>query len=121
MANFIARLLSTVFQRSWELWEVLNDWKKAIFKESNEDPDHYRLLSLASGPRRVMEQVLQDVIFEHLKDKKVTENTQCGFIKDKLDLTNLNAFGDNMTGSVDKGRAKYNFYFDFSKAFNTVL
>lgn len=38
-----------------------------------------------------------DVISEHIKDKKATENTQCGLIEDKLGLTNLNAFGDDVT------------------------
>lgn len=71
------------------------------------------------GPRRVTEQVLWLVISEHIKT--VTENIQCGFIKDKLGLTNLNALGDNMTGSVDIGRVKYDVYFDFSKAFNSIL
>lgn len=61
-----------------------------------------------------------DAISEHKKDKKVTENAHCGFIMDKLGLTNLTAFGDNMTGSVDKGRTKHDVYFDFSIAFNTV-
>lgn len=32
-----------------------------------------------------------------MKDQKVTENTQCGFTQDKLGLTNLNVFSDNVT------------------------
>lgn len=103
------------------MWEVASGWKKPIFKESNEETDRYRPLNLASGPKRVMDQVLWDVISEHIKDKKVTESTRCGFIKDKLGLTNLNAFGENMTGSVDKVREKCDVKFDFSKAFNNVL
>lgn len=101
------------------MWEVPNDREKAIFKESNEDPDHNRPLSIALGPRRVMEQGPWLVISEHIKT--VTENIQCEFVKDKLGLTNLNALGDNMTGSVDIGRVKYDVYFDFSKAFNSIL
>lgn len=50
----------------------------------------------------------------------MTGNSHVGLIKCELCLTNLPAFFNEMTGSVDVGKAMDATYFDFSKAFNTV-
>ncbi|GAB0190273.1 hypothetical protein GRJ2_001492600 [Grus japonensis] len=113
------------FFRSWRTGEVPKDWKKAnvtlAFKKGkNEDPGHYRSVSLTSIPGKVMEQLILDVISKHVKEKKVIGGGPHGFTKGKSCLTNVIAFYDGMTGWVDEGRAVDVVYLNFSKAFDTV-
>ncbi|CAM5129322.1 unnamed protein product [Eretmochelys imbricata] len=124
-ADVIAEPLAVIFQNSWQSGEVPDDWKKAnvvpIFKKGKEeDPGNYRPVSLTSVPGKIMEQVLKESILKHLEERKVIRNSQHGFTKAKSCLTNLIAFYDEITGSVDEGKAVDVLFLDFSKAFDTV-
>ncbi|CAM4701470.1 unnamed protein product [Lepidochelys kempii] len=67
-----------------------------------------------------MEYVLKESILKPLDERKVIRNSQHGFTKGKSCLTNLIAFYDEITGSVDEGKAVDVLFLDFSKAFDTV-
>ncbi|CAM5110903.1 unnamed protein product [Natator depressus] len=67
-----------------------------------------------------MEQVLKECILKHLEEKVVMRNSQHGFTKGKSCMTTLIAFYDEITGSVDMGKAVDVIYLDFSKAFDMV-
>jgi len=67
-----------------------------------------------------MEQLILDVTFKQVEEKKVIRSSQHGFTKGKSCLTNLIAFYDGMTSWVDEGRAVDVVYLYFSKAFDTV-
>ncbi|CAM5148340.1 unnamed protein product [Eretmochelys imbricata] len=125
LADVIAEPLAIIFENSWRLGEVLDDWKKAnvvpIFKKGKkEDPGNSRSVSLISVPGKIMEQVFKESILKHLEERKVTRNRKHGFIKGKSCLTNLIAFYDKITGSVDEGKAVDVLFLDFSKAFDSL-
>ncbi|CAM5154475.1 unnamed protein product, partial [Eretmochelys imbricata] len=125
LAAVIAEPLAIIFENSWRTGEVPDDWKKAnvvpIFKKGKkEDPGNYRPVSLTSVPGKIMEKVLKESILKHLHESKVIRNSQHGFTKGRSCLTNLIAFYDEITGSVDEGKAVDVLFLDFSKAFDTV-
>ncbi|CAM4557941.1 unnamed protein product [Lepidochelys kempii] len=125
LAAVIAEPLAIIFENSWRTGEVPDDWKKAnvvpIFKKGKkEDPGKYRPVSLTSVPGKIMEQVLKESILKHLHERKLIRNSQHGFTKGRSCLTNLIAFYDEITGSVDEGKAVDVLFLDFSKAFDTV-
>ncbi|CAM4662903.1 unnamed protein product [Caretta caretta] len=126
LADVIAEPLALIFESSWQSGEVPDDWKKAnvvpiLKKGKEEDPGNYRPISLTSVPGKIMEQVLKESILKHLEERKVIRNSQHGFTKGKSCLTNLIAFYDEITGSVDEGKAVDVLFLDFSKAFDMVF
>ncbi|CAM5084930.1 unnamed protein product [Eretmochelys imbricata] len=67
-----------------------------------------------------MEQIFKESILKHLEERKVIRNSQHGFTKGKSCPTNLIAFYDKITGSVDEGIAVVVLFLDFRKVFDTV-
>jgi len=125
LAEVMAEPLSIIFERSWKTGEVPEDWRKAsvtpVFRKGKkEDPGNYRPVSLTSILGKIMEQLILEVIFKQVEEKKAIRSSQHGFTEGRSCLTNLIVFYDGVTGWVDEGRAVDVIYLDFSKAFDTV-
>jgi len=105
LADVVTKTLSMIYERSWQSGEVHRDWKKGNFALTFKKSGNYRPVSLTSAPGKMMEQVQLEAMLKHMEDREGIPDSPHGFTKGNSCLTNLVAFCDGETTSVDKERA----------------
>jgi len=99
------------------------DWRishvSAMYKKGCKDQaSNYRPVSLTSQISKVIEFLLRNVIVEHLVRHMLICDSQHGFRKGTLSLTNLLVFLDKVTESINDGLSVEVIFLDFAKAFD---
>lgn len=87
-----------------------------LFSEEKGEPR--KLLTLIPG--KVVEQLWQETISGHVKDKKIVRSSQHEFSKEKSCLTIISSFYSESTSLMFEGGAVNIVFLDFSKAFDNA-
>ena len=82
-----AKLLSIIFEKSWQFSKVPTDWKRGSIKpiSRRKDRRNYRPVSLTSVPGKIMEQILLKVLLSHVENKdEVIGGNQYSFTRGQV-------------------------------------
>ncbi|KAK4830233.1 hypothetical protein QYF61_009300 [Mycteria americana] len=102
---------------------ALDPFVQIIDKDVKQNWPQHRALGNTTcdqPPTGIMEQILLENTSRHMDDRDVIRGSQHGFTMGKSCLSNLVAFYDGVTASVDKERAMDVIYLDLCKAFVKV-
>ena len=124
-ATVVVEPLSLIFQASFDVGIVLQDWKTAyvipMFKKgSKTDAGNYRSVSLTSVPCKIMESLIKASITSFLDKSKIITVRQHGFMKHRSCLTNLLECFESWIQALDAGFEADVIYLDYRKAFDSV-
>ncbi len=120
----MAEPLAKIFSKSFECGKLPDEWLtaniRALFKNKGNESvaNNYRPVSLTCVACKVMESVISDKIFQHVKTKLSKE--QHGFLAGKSTVTQLLETLDDWTKAIDKNCIIDVLYIDIAKAFDSV-
>jgi len=126
LANMVAESLSIIHEKLWLPIEDLCDWKKGnttpIYRKvRKEGPGNYKPVSLTSVPGKIMEQILLEEMFRHMKGKQLICDSQHSYTNGRLCLIDLVAFCEGVTASVDKGKTTDVIYLTSARSPQCIL
>ena len=106
LADVIAKLLSIIFEKLWLSGGQKKGNITLIYKKGRkEDQGIYGVGASPLCLGRSWNRSLLEDVLKHMRDECVIWDSQQGFTKGKLYLTNIVAFCDGVMASVDKGEA----------------
>ena len=121
----ITPIVTRILTESWKSGELPRDWKLAnIFaiheKDSKNDPNNYRPISLTAICCKIMERIIKRHIINFLVQNHIIFDLQFGFVPGRsTTLQKLRALED-WTAELDSGNEVDIIYIDFRKAFDSV-
>ena len=123
VADEIAPLLASIFQRSFDCGEVPDDWRSAnitpVFKKGDRfKASNYRRVSLTSLCCKVQEHIKISNILRHLEENSILTHCQHGFRTRRK--TQLLTLAHELVDSNDRGKQIDLVVLDFSKAFDRM-
>ena len=125
LADEIAPLLASIFQRSFDCGEVPDDWRSAnitpVFKKGDRfKASNYRPVSLTSLCCKIQEHIITSNILRHLEENSILTDCQHGFRARRSCETQLLTLAHELADSIDRGKQMDLVILDFSKAFDRV-
>lgn len=125
VAEFIVRPLTDICNRSLESG-VFPKWFKfsktiPIYKKGDKSMStNYRPISLLPIFSKILEKVVYNRLIRYLEQNNIILNNQNGFRKGKSTLTAAFSLTEEILQALDKKEKVLGFFFDLSKAFDTV-
>ena len=125
--NGVIAPLTALFNHSFRLAQVPNEWKMAIvtpvFKGGQKDrtqPSNYRPIALTSCVARVMEKLVNAQLLKYLLTNNLIYTHQSGFLPRHSTVTQLAFLVNKWQLALDKGLCIESAFLDLSKAYDRV-
>lgn len=124
-AEWMAKYLLIIFNKSLSSGTLPNDWKTAKVKPihksgSKTEPSNYRPISLTCTACKLLEHIILKHITKHLEKEQMLTPCQHGFRKGVSTVTQLLELVHDVSLSVDLQKQIDLIFLDFSKAFDRV-
>ena len=125
LSNELTKPLALLFKKSLQEALIPQQWKKShvspIYKNGHcMQPNNYRLVSLTSVIRKLLEKIVRQAVMEHLIGNGLINDNQHGFVPGRSCITQLLVVLDHWTDILDSHGALDAIYLDFAKAFDKV-
>ena len=104
------------FPSCWKTARVVPIPKKGC----RTNPANYRPISILPILSKVLERILHNLIFKHLRSMSPISTRQFGFLPGRSTVSALLTLSNDVLDSLDKGQEIISVFFDLSKAFDSV-